>query len=441
MSFLDSLPTNLKIQVQDVFTAYPPSEDVIRALVEELTSSNSSANKRRKTAGGTELELAERPVETPPESLTGCHIILQIPELSIQSPVRKKLNLVFACFPGERTAFLALTKSIDSKPELVIKDLSPANITFAICLNFPEKKALKNLIIEYKHNMGDQYKNDPILIQFNNDSLTEQFGPLLEKTDLITYLQRQFEIMGFKMINGASKESKGFHVEAYKGSKEGYLYFLANHIIFGFRKPILIFNSTDIDSITYTSITRLTFNVTLHVSVPAVEGQERKLEKFEFSMIDQKEFEKIDQYVKNKEFRDKSMTDELKAQKQLKNNIENPGALAEAARLIPGGEQIVGDQNNGPVDSEDDEEVDGNYEESESESGSENEAGSGSDSDDSDDSDAGEDDNDINDDAQGQDLQNDQLDAEAQNNELDDGAGFLNFSGMEEEEEEEDDEE
>ncbi|KAG7775382.1 hypothetical protein KL930_003582 [Ogataea haglerorum] len=336
MSF-DFLPAELRIQIQDVVNAYPPAEDIFRAIIEHM--------------GGTKRRKLDFDVDVLPTTLAGSHIVLQIPELSVQSPIRKKLNIVFGCFPGERKVFLALTKSLESKPELLITDLSETNIQFAVVLDVPEKKQYKTLLITYGANKGQMYKNDPILIQFNNDELSEQFGPLLDKIDLTDFLQQQFRTFGFDLVKGFGPEC--FFVDAYKGSKEGYLYFLPNHVIFGFKKPILIFDSTNIESITYTSITRLTFNVTLTLLPNS--------ERHEFSMIDQKEFEKINQYVKSKELRDRSMTDELKAQRQLKNNTDNPGALAEAAKLVPGGSQIVG-----KVD--DDEEEDENYQSDESSS-------------------------------------------------------------------------
>ncbi|KAH3670610.1 hypothetical protein OGAPHI_001125 [Ogataea philodendri] len=329
MSF-DSLPAELRIQVQDVINAYPPAEEVFSAVLDHTAGA-----KRRKI---------DADADSLPASLAGSHIVLQIPDLSVQSPIRKKLNIVFGCFAGERKVFLALTKNLESRPELLITDLSEANIQFAVVLDVPEKKQFKTLLITYGANLGQLYKNDPILINFNNDELSEQFGPLLEKTDLTGFLQQQFSTFGFKLVRGFGTDC--FFVDAYKGSKEGYLYFLPSHVIFGFKKPILIFDSTNIESITYTSITRLTFNVTLTL--------QSNSERHEFSMIDQKEFEKIDQYVKSKELRDRSMTDELKAQRQLKNNADGPGALAEAAKLVPGGNQIVG--------KDEDDEDDENYE-------------------------------------------------------------------------------
>lgn len=251
------------------------------------------------------------------------------------------MNLVFATSSGDNKPIMALSKSIDSDPEVVIHDLSSENITFAAILPVPEKKNLRYLLIFSKKSTSD--KNDPILIQYNQDSLTELLKPVLDasKMTLSMYLCRQCAIMGFELLDYYNfSPFKPFVVEAYQKSKEGLLYFLPNHIIFGFRKPILLFHAQAIESILYSSITRITFSITLVLQSD---------EKCEFSMIDQKEYEKIDRYVKTKDFRDNSMTEELKAKNKMKNN-EHSGALLEAAKMVPGAGNIVGEESD---DSED----------------------------------------------------------------------------------------
>lgn len=352
---LARLPKTLRNQIEETIAKYAETKTVFYDLIKyfegQTGDKRTDSNKRRK------IEPSKGPIEVVDgsiEKIEGTNIMLQLPDLSIQSPFRKRLNLVFGAVKNEKRAYMALTKSMDVKPELVLRSLTDQNINFAAVLNVSEKKSLRYLLVDYKVNEGNVYKNDPILVQFNNDLLQEQFGSILGEKTFVQYLTTQLALVDFK-IHDCTKESNEniFSVIAYKGSKEGYLYFLPNHVIFGFKKPIFIFNSKDIESITYTSITRLTFNINLDVNVNGI------TEKYEFSMIDQKEFENIDKYVKTKDVRDNSMADEHKAQKQLKNNTEIPGDLAEAAKLIPGGDQIIQDANT--VDDDDDDEEDDNY--------------------------------------------------------------------------------
>lgn len=349
---MQSLPKDIQKDIRKVILDFPDSERVFNTLIKYYTDLivKEPDQKRKQNEQPKGITQVAKSNNTAVTSLEGTNIMLQLPDLSVQSPFRKKLNLVFGAFPGEKRAYLALTKSIESKPELILRDITKDNVNFAAILDVPEKKQLKQLLITYNHNDGDSHKNDPILVQLPYEQLTEQFNPILEGKSLVKYLTTQLSLVNFNILDGCIGGNT-FMIQAYKGSKEGYLYFLPDHVIFGFRKPILIFDSVDIESITYSSITRLTFNVSLGVNTNG------KTDTFEFSMIDQKEFETIDKYNKMKNFSDKSMADELKAQKQLKNNTENPGNLVEAAKMVPGGKQII----DGVDNEEDDEEDDANY--------------------------------------------------------------------------------
>lgn len=242
-------------------------------------------------------------------NLQGYQIVLQLPEISILSPLRRKLNFVIAADTNQ-TPLILLTKSIDDPsiaPDLIINDLSESNIRYAVVLPVPEKKNHKYLAIFYKHNYKDSHKNEPLLMQLNFEILEPQWGFILEQlnfTSLIDYLTKQFKICGFD-LQDPFHSSGSFFVEAHIGSKEGTLYFLPNYIIFGFKKPILCLELKEIESITYTSITRVTFNVTIVLK----DGGKQ-----EFSMIDQEEYEKINQYVQEKEYKDQSMAEEQKLQ-------------------------------------------------------------------------------------------------------------------------------
>ena len=74
----------------------------------------------------------------------------------------------------------------------------------------------------------------------------------------------------------------------------GYLFFLPNGIVFGFRKPVAFFAFSAIDSISYTSVLQRTFNLV----ISARETPEAEPKDIEFSMIDQVDFAGIDEYIK-----------------------------------------------------------------------------------------------------------------------------------------------
>lgn len=369
MSFIDSLPTELQDKIKKITTILPNSLEIFQELYDFGIAQGGRQNgveqnfpKKRKlndtlSDDGRQSIIAQD------------NIIFKLKEISVLSPLRKKLNLVLHLSHIDNKPVLSLEK--DSKIELSISNLR-TNIKMATFLPVSEKPNLMYLFIKYdkaiETNNGEKLHSDPILITLTKDHILQQFhktGVLdISITDFnacIDYMRKQAILTGFRISNpfvtnvGNEEIVQSFFVNCHRGTKEGSLYFLPDNILFGFRKPILLFDSSDIESITYSSITRLTFNVTLITK----EG-----EKFEFSMIDQSEYTKIDQYVKRKQVIDKSMSEELKAKSKSKNpegsSEDGPGALQEAAQQM----EMEGpvDLNGADLDSEDNEENDGNFE-------------------------------------------------------------------------------
>lgn len=113
---------------------------------------------------------------------------------------------------------------------------------------------------------------------------------------------------------------KAVHVKAFRGSKDGYLFFLPTGIVWGFKKPLLFLPHERIAAVSYTSVLQRTFNLAVEVDV-RVEGQEEEgAEEFEFSMLDQEDFAGIDEFVKRHGLQDKSMAEQRKA-KRLNVNV------------------------------------------------------------------------------------------------------------------------
>ena len=113
------------------------------------------------------------------------------------------------------------------------------------------------------------------------------------------------------------KGEKAFHAKAFRGSKEGYLYFLPMGVVFGFKKPLLLIQFHCIDSISYTSILQRTFNIVVATSDPLLargpdekDGQKTEIE---FGMVDQADFAGIDTWVKKHGLNDLSMAEQRRA--------------------------------------------------------------------------------------------------------------------------------
>lgn len=349
--FLEKLPDDLRSKVIGVVNIVPDSLAVFEEIYKyALRDDEGPGRKVRKVEGEANVDY-----RAPDKS----QVIFSLEDASVLSPVRKKLNFILHLSQETRKPVISLIKG--DKVELSITNLNK-NIQMATFLPVSEKQNYLYIFISYEKTADGRF-SDPVLMTLNKNSMLGQFkqsgflDPSVEEfTKCIDYMRKQAILAGFRISDPfftnrqEAEQSSSFHVECHRGTKEGTLYFLPDHIIFGFKKPILLFNSSAIESISYSSITRLTFNVTLVTK----DG-----DKYEFSMIDQNEYSKIDEYVKKKQVKDESMSEELKAKSKNKanqqENEETPSALAEAAQQMANGPSV-------DLNSEDDEEADQNFE-------------------------------------------------------------------------------
>lgn len=114
------------------------------------------------------------------------------------------------------------------------------------------------------------------------------------------------------------KGETAYHVKAFRGSKDGYLFLLSNGMFWGFKKPLELFAFDTIESVSYTSVLQRTFNV----NIAFHPTDEADVQEFEFSMIDQADFAGIDAYVKRHGLHDASMAEQRRAKKLNVNGIK-----------------------------------------------------------------------------------------------------------------------
>ena len=353
--FLNSLPESLRSTITSITRALPQSLSVFEEVYNYGLSqgSGSRERKRAKTESG--------------EAISNSNTIFKLEDVSLLSPFRKRLDFVLYLAADTGKPAFSLLK--DGNIELTVADLNK-NILTATFLPIPEKDHSIYLFIQCK-NHPDSKDVDSILLVLRKDKTIHQFqlmgvlpNDVSDFNKCLEYMRKQAILTGFRIGNPfnspVSSHVMPFHVACHRGRQEGTLYFLQDVLIFGFRKPILVFDVSKIESITYTSITRLTFNVTLITD----DG-----ERCEFSMIDQSEYSRIDEYVKSKEVKDKSMSEELKAKTQLKNNSQQPSEehtsiLQESVKQLENTQDF--NINNANFGSDDDEE-DRNFENEEGE--------------------------------------------------------------------------
>ena len=136
---------------------------------------------------------------------------------------------------------------------------------------------------------------------------------------------------------------KAVHVRAFRGSKDGYLFFLPTGILWGFKKPLLFLPLDRIVAVSYTNVLQRTFNIVVEVDVggtgggagtgaPGGENDESGNEEVEFGMLDQEDYNGISEmYVQRHRLQDRSMAERRKAKRELVENARGEKADADAA--------------------------------------------------------------------------------------------------------------
>lgn len=336
-AWVRELPTELQNEIKAVVEKDGASFIVFEKLYEHLSGST----KKRKLSSEIALEM----------------IIFEINEISFYSPVRKRMNLTLHLVEegGNPSPALSIVNPSTNVPEMTFTELDQ---TVKLCLLLPilgnttntQKKAICYLCF-WMHD-----GTDPIICQMNLDAVKKlmiksgklpadieskfvtargslPLNPIQER--IIDYFKRQFKLCGIEMMNylpcvsifrntfslnndnaiamntdGASEPTLVM-VNCHKGAKEGVLILLqANktnpaYFIFGFKKPILVYEASQVLHTSYSNITRQTFS--LNMTVLNKKREERELE---FGMIDEKFYRVIDEFIKMQYIQDSTFKGE-----------------------------------------------------------------------------------------------------------------------------------
>lgn len=121
---------------------------------------------------------------------------------------------------------------------------------------------------------------------------------------------------------------RAVHVRAHRGTKDGFLFFLPNGILWGYKKPLLFIPLDRIVAVSYTNVLQRTFDITIEVDVShdlqqqQPEGEQDggvKTEEIEFSMIDHEDYGVIDDsYIQRHGLNNRSMAEGRRAKRQLR---------------------------------------------------------------------------------------------------------------------------
>ncbi|TDZ58563.1 Histone chaperone [Colletotrichum trifolii] len=334
-------------------------------------------------------------------------VLLEIKEISVSVPQRKKYDLCFtpnylyARAPNTKTpveGVIYAWEDIEYAFYLPVPEKTQVQHNYVLfpqgtCLptkTAPEKEALVFTVPATPPKQGTvsgPKANAAFAVSDNYRSLfdwafTTHLSSAGNRAEIVSADPAQFHSL---VRQPHRPNEKAVHVKAFRGSKDGYLFFLPNGILYGFKKPLVFLPSERIVALSYTNVLQRTFNIVVEVFA---EGD--ATEEIEFAMLDQEDYAGIDEsYVKRHGLQDRSMAEQRKAKMELTENLKSKkgdevegggnGAaggtgLSELAKAELEAEQQAQDE-----EDEDEEDYD---------PGSEGDSeGSGSDSDDDDDDD------------------------------------------------------
>ncbi|EWC45718.1 hypothetical protein DRE_05055 [Drechslerella stenobrocha 248] len=316
----------LQKDILDHVATYPPSLDLLRRIshyVLELRSQlpdldNGPSSKRRK------LDPPSDPSDLASE-MSSDPSLLRLPDISFSIPQRKKFTLLLT---ASALAALGPTGSVEFG--FFFKD-----IDYVACLPVPEKAARQsNFCIFVKNSHGvSQSESDPLLFtvpdgpQKANPSaypdLKQTVVQTLNRLLPIAVVEPDPETFKSLSTNAYRKTDASYHTKAHLGTKEGFLFFLKDAIIWGFKKPMYCFLFESVESSSYSNITQRTFSLTIR-TLEHYGGKE-----IEFSMIDQAEHPAIDDYLRRNQLKDASLTEARRARLPPSLVKENAGKKSE----------------------------------------------------------------------------------------------------------------
>ncbi|PSR92061.1 hypothetical protein BD289DRAFT_197255 [Coniella lustricola] len=321
-------------------------------------------------------------------------VLLEIKDVSVAIPQRKKYNLVF-------TKNYLYTKSAGTDSPVQGMVYEWKNLEYVFYVPVPDKKDITyNYVLFPRGTALSSAKNwglcehEPLLFSVPKTApkpgvvsgyaaetaaqVSDSYSSLMHwaiNSQLKSVGNTDVSIVGTdtRIFYSNAKQpyrpnERAVHIKAFRGSKDGYLFFLPNGILWGYKKPLLFIPLDRLVSFSYTNILQRTFNILLEIDIshapgfPDQQGQMPppahlrqepgtaaddgvlKTEEIEFDMIDQDDYSVIDElYVRRHGLNNKSLAAGRRAKRQLKENAkgvagDNSAATANGQQY-PGGEE------------------------------------------------------------------------------------------------------
>ncbi|XXG97260.1 hypothetical protein Hte_003556 [Hypoxylon texense] len=284
-------------------------------------------------------------VATTIEDVASENILLEIKDISVSIPQRKKFELCFS----PKHIYARAPNTTAPVPGIVY---AWKDIEYAFYLPVPEKTQVQHNYVLFPRNSYSLSKSstpteDPLVFTVSatapkpgsiggpnagaasavSDSYSTLFHWAISKC--LQAAGNNVQIVAADPTKFRSKvrqphrpKDPAVHVKAFRGSKDGFLFFLENGVLWGFKKPLLFIPLDKIAAISYTSVLQRTFNMVVEVFT-GENGDDEATEEIEFAMLDQEDYGGINEnYVARHGLQDRSMADQRKAKRQLAENAK-----------------------------------------------------------------------------------------------------------------------
>ncbi|KAK4895155.1 hypothetical protein LTR27_006764 [Elasticomyces elasticus] len=360
MSTTSTLPPELDARINDAIRRYPD----LRPLFEDIRRHSNAYpdisipahSKKRKL----EDQVSHTNGASAPIGISNPTIAFECKDVSFQVPARKKLKLQLVADVKDKAKQEVRLQNQQSN---AIDHSIPADqIEQVFCLPVPEKQQRQwNFVIFPKPGATTAEGMPCEQMVFTMGEVvptgaTSAGQAISEQDTFVTVAER--ELNGLLQPQGKHvvipnagefvssipqphrKNEKAYHVKVYRGSKDGYLFFLPNGIVFGFKKPLAFFPFSTIEAISYTSVLQRTFNLVISSREPPAPSQQDEAETkdVEFSMLDQADFAGIDEYIKRHGLNDASMAAQRRAKAYNVNKVKKEGETNGVAEVNGGAE-------------------------------------------------------------------------------------------------------
>ena len=234
-------------------------------------------------------------------------------------PEKSAIQHNYVLFP--RGSYLPTPKASNSSSP----DLEP--LVFTVPSSAPKPGAVAGAMAQAASHHSDSHT---ALLRWAVASFLESAG--IASAPIVSADPRVFHSAARQAFRPSEK---AVHVKAFRGSKDGYLFFLPTGILWGFKKPLLFLPLDRVVAVSYTSVLQRTFNVVVEVEV---DGAGEATEEIEFAMLDQEDYQGINEmYIHRHGLQDRSMADARKAKRQLAENKKKEADGEGAEGGEPGG--------------------------------------------------------------------------------------------------------